>query len=360
MKKACLVAAALLGCAPHLPPAYVQDRDAAESAYASGHFQEAAQTWLEAAKTADTARDRSDARYRAAASYERAGDVERARALYTLLASGTSDRAARSTFTLADLQIQGGNEAGGYAALEAAIRKYPGSGVANLAYRRYFAFLATAGGDQAVLAYVTRVLPELGSGELGEQLRYERGRRFDALGNTAQARDAYVELADRYPYPHGAYWDDALLRGAECEVRLGQPERAVSLLERMLAARETSHLSGSYERPHFADAAYRVAELYRDALHDPAAARRAFHNVFVDYPTSTLRDDALWQEALILRSASPNEACAPLSLLVKELPDSRFAPCAHELCAAVRPIADRQCRDYIEATFKDQKTPSAD
>ncbi|MEO7034492.1 MAG: tetratricopeptide repeat protein [Polyangiaceae bacterium] len=352
MKRAFLGAAVLLGCAPKLPPAYVHDRDAAESAYASGHFPAAAQSWLEAAKAADTPRDRSDARYRAAASYERAGDLESARELYTLLASGNSDRAARSGFTLADLQIQGGNEAGGYAALEAAIRKYPSSGVASPAYRRYFGFLAAQGGDQAVLDYVARVLPELGSSELGEQLRYERARRFDALGNAAEAREAYVDLADRYPYPHGAYWDDALLRGAECDVRLGQPERALSLLERMLASRETSHLSGSYERPHFADAAYRMAELYRDALHAPAAARRAFHNVFVNYPTSTLRDDALWQEALILRSAGPSAACAPLSLLVQQLPDSRFAPCAHEICSAIRPIPGRQCRDYIQATLK--------
>lgn len=352
MKKAYLVAAVLFGCAPNLPPAYVHDRDAAESAYASGHFSEAAQAWLEAAKTADTARDRSDARYRAATSYERAGDLGHARELYTLLASGNSDRAARSAFTLADLLVQGGDEAGGYAALEAAIRKYPGSGVANLAYRRYFAFLAAQGGDQAVLDYITRVLPELGSSELGEQLRYERARRLDARGSNAEARDAYVDLAERYPYPHGAYWDDALLRGAECDVRLGQPQRAVSLLEQMLAAREASHLSGSYERPHFADAAYRLGELYRDALHDPAAARRAFHSVFVNYPTSTLRDDALWQEALVLRTTAPNEACAPLALLVQQLPDSRFAPCAHEVCAAVRAIPDRQCRDYIEATLK--------
>ncbi|MEO8902199.1 MAG: tetratricopeptide repeat protein [Polyangiaceae bacterium] len=352
MKSTFLCAAVLLGCAPNLPPAYVHARDAAESAYASGHFPEAGQSWLEAAKTADTPRDRSDARYRAAASYERAGDLGRARELYTLLASGHSDRAARAAFTLADLQIQGGSETGGYAALEAAIRKYPASGVATLAYRRYFGFLAAQGGDQAVLDYIARVLPELGSGELGEQLRYERARRFDALGNVTEAREAYVDLADRYPYPHGAYWDDALLRGAECDVRLGHPERALSLLERMLAARETSRLSGSYERPHFADAAYRVAELYRDALHDPAAARRAFHSVFVNYPTSTLRDDALWQEALILRAAGPNQACAPLSLLVRQLPDSRFAPCAHEICSAIRPIAERQCRDYIEATLK--------
>jgi tetratricopeptide (TPR) repeat protein len=360
MRRALLVTALLFGCAPQLPPAYVQHRDAAQGAYASGHFAEAAHDWLEAAKAAATARDRSDARYRAAASYERAGDLERAREQYALLASGNSDRAARSAFTLADLRIQAGDEVAGYAALEAAIRKYPSSGVAGLAYRRYFAWLSSRGGEQAVINYVARVLPELGSGELGEQLRYERAKRLDASGNKAGARDAYLDLATRYPYPHGAYWDDALLRGAECHVELGQPEAAVKLLQSMLAARETSHLSGSYERPHFADAAYRLAELYRDALHDPAAARRAFHDVFLNYPTSTLRDDALWQEALILRTLSPSEACAPLSQLVQQLPDSRYAPCAHEICAQLPALIGRACHGYIEATLSAPKPPGAD
>lgn len=360
MRQAFLIAAVLFGCAPQLPPAYVQHRDAAENAYASGHFAAAAQDWLGAAKAAATARDRSDARYRAAASYERAGDLEHAHELYALLASGSSDRAARAAFTLADLRVQGGDEAGGYAALEAAIRKYPSSGVAGLAYRRYFAWLSEHGGEQAVLEYVSRVLPELGSGELGEQLRYERAKRLDASGKTAEARDAYLDLATRYPYPHGAYWDDALLRGAECDLRLGQPEAAVKLLQGMLAARETSHLSGSYERPHFADAAYRLAEVYRDALHDPTAARRAFHDVFVSYPTSALRDDALWQEALILRALSPSEACAPLSLLVRQLPDSRFAPCAHEICAELPAVVGRTCHGYIEATLKKPDSPRPD
>jgi TolA-binding protein len=361
MRAALLLSAALVACAPNLPAAYVQARDTAESDYSSGHFTEAAKAWLDAAQSASTPRDRSDARYRAATSYQRAGELDQARALYTLLAAGKSDRAARADFTLADLRVQGGDEAGGYADLETAIRKYPSSGVANLALTRYFAFLAGKGGDQAVLEYVTHPPADLAHSELAEQLLYERARRLDALGATKEARDAYVELADRFPYPHGAYWDDALFRGADCELRLHRAQGALDLLERMLAAREASHLSGSYERPRFADAAFRVAELYRDELKDPEAARRAFHSVFVNYPTSTLRDDALWQEALLARGSSETAACAPLSLLVTQLPDSRFAPCAHEICGALRPMAERQCRDYIERDLrKEPKAESAD
>ena len=354
-----LLLVALGACAPNLPAAYVHARDAAESAYGSGHFAEAATLWLDAAKSARAARDRSEARYRAATSYERAGQPERARELYEQLARGQSERAARATFALADLRIQGGEQAQGLAALEAAARKYPSSGVANLALRRYFAALRDQGGDRAVLDYIERVRPVLEQSELAEQLLYERARRLDALGSVTEARDAYLTVADRFPYPYGAYWDDALFRAAECELRLRQPGRAIAWLERMLAAREAAHFSGSYERSRFAEAAYRVAELYRDEQRDPEAARHAFHAVFVDYPTSTLRDDALWQEALLLRARGEAEACAPLALLVERLPESRYTPCAHELCPRIAPLAQRECATYIQRDLSGPKSPPA-
>ncbi|HEY0465380.1 MAG TPA: hypothetical protein VGC79_14295 [Polyangiaceae bacterium] len=359
MKRALLLAAFLVACAPTLPAAYVKARDAAEIAYGKGQFEQAAKDWLSAAGSAESARDRSEARYRAAASYERAGRIADARKWYGVLASGTSERAPRATFALADLRIASGDAAGGLAELEAAIRKYPSSAIAGLALRRYFSALAEQGGDQAVLAYIQRIEPTLDHSDLAEQLLYERARRLEALGETAGARDAYVVVADRFPYPYGAYWDDALLRAADCEIRLAKPEGALALLERMLRARESSHLSGSYERPHFADAAYRVAELYRDARHDPDSARRAFRGVFVAYPTSTLRDDALWQEALLARHITEQAACEPLLLLVKQLPDSRYAPCAHEMCTKIAPVARRECAAYIERDLREREPASA-
>jgi len=353
VKRAWLFAAVLVACAPSLPAAYVKSRDAAETAYGKAQFQQAAESWLSAADSAQSARDRSEARYRAAASYERAGRIEDARKWYSLLASGKSERAPRATFALADLRLASGDTEGGLAELERAIRKYPSSAIASLSLRRYFSALAEQGGDQAVLAYIERVEPELGHGELDEQLLYERARRLQALGQTAQAARAYFVVADRFPYPYGAYWDDALLRAADCELELGNSEKAIALLQSMLHARESSHLSGSYERPHFADAAYRLAELYRDARHDPNAARQAFRGVFVDYPTSTLRDDALWQEALLARLVAEQAACEPLLLLVKQLPESRYAPCAHEMCTKIAPVARRECAAYIEQDLRE-------
>ena len=358
MKRALLLAALLSACAPTLPANYVRARDAAERAYAERHFVEAAEHWLKAADGANSARDRSDARYRAATSYERAGRVEDARTWYAVLAAGKSERAARATFALADLRLQSGDRAGGLVELEAAIRKYPSSAIASLALRRYFSALSEQGGDQAVLDYIDRGLPELERTDLGEQLLYERARRFDARAETERALNAYLTVAGRFPYPYGAYWDDALLRGADCALRLGQPENAIAILERMLRERESSRMSGSYDRPHFADAAFRVAELYRDARQDPVAARRAFRGVFSDYPTSTLRDDALWQEALLARRAGEPLSCEPLRLLIEQLPDSRYAPCAHEMCPKIAPVARRECAAYIERELHDRAPAS--
>ncbi len=124
MKHALLFAVLLGACAPTLPAAYVQARDAAESAYAQGHFTESAEHWLQAAQSAASARDRSEARYRAATSYARGGRAADARTWYSLLARGKSERAPRAAFALADLRLESGDSAGGLAELEAAIRKY--------------------------------------------------------------------------------------------------------------------------------------------------------------------------------------------------------------------------------------------
>jgi TolA-binding protein len=105
---------------------------------------------------------------------------------------------------------------------------------------------------------------------------------------------------------------------------------------------------GSYERARYAEARFRLAELYRDALGDPARARREFRRVFDDHPTSLLGDDALFQEALMARSAGDvSGTCAPLRILKAKLPASRFAACASELCPRLGNEATRRCAPYI-------------
>jgi hypothetical protein len=115
----------------------------------------------------------------------------------------------------------------------------------------------------------------------------------------------------------------------------------------MLAVREVSTMGGSYERPRFSAAQFRIAVLYRDRLHDPSGARREFHRLYTEHRTSILRDDALWEEAKLWQVDGHTEkACTVVAALTRDFPASRYAPCAHAVCPAIAPTAGR-CHAYL-------------
>jgi TolA-binding protein len=208
--------------------------------------------------------------------------------------------------------------------------------------------LRERGGPDAVLAFLAAEAPKLAATELGETLAYRRAREFDEGGKTGEARDAYLDCAKRFPYPKGAYWDDALLRAAEKELALGDAQRAIQHLERMLAEQESAIITGSYERGRYAEAQLKIGEIYRDVLKDNAGARRELRKVWDKHPKSRLVDDALFEESLLARAAGDEAGtCAPLSIIVKQLPDSRYAACAHLLCAKLTATSNA-CHDYIK------------
>jgi tetratricopeptide (TPR) repeat protein len=338
-------------CAPTLPPRYLKARAAAERAYAHGRYDEAARHWLEAADTAERRYDRHDARYRAAASLRRARRYDEAQAIYAALARepGAGERKARVDFDSATLAIERGAGERGYALLEQAILRHPASGVARASVARYVDWLRERGGTPAVLRWLDATERKLSGTELAESLSFARAKELERSGQPEAARDAYLRTAERFPYPRGDYWDDALFHASQLEERLGRYQAAIDHLRRMLAEREFSHLQGSYQRPRFAPAQYRIAELYRDRLGDPLGARREFHRVFSEHDTSVLRDDALWNEALLAaRTGDSNATCGVLSLLGRELPDSRYVACAPLLCPAIPPKRGPECRSYLK------------
>src|SRR5262249_46481869 len=148
------------------------------------------------------------------------------------------------------------------------------------------------------------------------------------LGKLAEARDTFLAVARSHPYPFGTLTDDALWHASVVAEELGDNQGAIAHLRAMLASREASDLVGSYERPRYADAQMRIAGLYRDKLHDHAAARREFHKLYADHQTSRLRDDALWAEARLAREdGDKGEACRLVERLRKEMPESRYARC---------------------------------
>ncbi|HVJ17265.1 MAG TPA: tetratricopeptide repeat protein [Polyangiaceae bacterium] len=347
MKTAVWLALALLSCSAAKQAPYDQAAHSAERAYSAGRYQEAARHWLEAAQHSEEARDRDEAEYRAAASYERGEQYEQALAIYKRIVKQNGERAARAAVATAEVERRRGSEERAQELFLAAMRAYPNSAPAEQALREHLAFVKR-GGVQAALSALGPLIEEFSNSDLDERLRYERARLLDETNRTEAARDAYLETARRHPYPEGALWDDALFRAAECEDKLGHPRQAITLLESMLAEREEAHVSGSYERPRYAQGRFKIAELYRDKLADPARARAEFRRVWNEHPTTLLRDDALFEEALIAHKEGDRAGtCQALGLLIEDATDSRFAPCAPRLCPSLKAPDERPCRDYL-------------
>jgi tetratricopeptide (TPR) repeat protein len=326
---------------------------------AGGDRARAAGVFLEAAQIATNSRDRDEALYRAASAYGRAERFDLARKLFDELSARPGDRRERASFDRARLEQQRGGPSADTLLLSA-LRAHPNSGLAPRALAEHLASVERRFGLEGALARTERLLPEFAASELDERVRYARARLLERAGDFARARAVYLDCAERHPYPGGALWDDALFAAARCEERLGQTRSAAATLTRLLAEREAARGLGSYERARYAQARFRLAELCRDALGDPARARREFRRVFDDHPTSLLGDDALFQEALVARRAGDvTGTCAPLQILRTKLPDSRFAACASELCPRVGNEGTRRCAPYILESLIGSEVPDA-
>jgi TolA-binding protein len=335
-----------LACSSGPSPFQVAAADA-ERAYAHGRYEQAAQRWLAAERRAETSRDRVEARYRAAVSFERAGRQQRARALYKELASGRNDRHERAAYELALIQLERGDTKGGQKLLAEFVARFPDSGLAPQALRRHARWLEDGAGVEAARAYLDGVAARTSLDRSTEHAGFELGRLLEKSEHLAAARDEYLSVARRFSYPRGSLWDDALYRAALIEERLGAYAAATRHLETMLAARESAFLAGSYERPLYDDARFFLARLYRDRLRRPGAARQQFRALWREHPTSTLRDDAIWQEALLARDAADGKAaCSLARTLKKEMPESRYAACTALVCRT-EPPSTRTCRQYI-------------
>jgi TolA-binding protein len=340
----CLFAAALACTTASNPSPFAVRAAAAQRAYAHGRYEQAARIWDDARSVATSPRNREEASYRTAVSLKRADRTDEAIAIFETIARSSSSRAPRAALTLAQLEHRRGNAEGQARWLDALVQHHPESAEA----RRAVVMRTQRLDDPAAKRrYLAAVWQGDGASSLRERAGYELARHLEAEGDPVGAAAQYDAVATRFPYPRGALWDDALYRLAEVLHRLGRTRDAIGRLEALLSYRERSTLQGSYERPRFAQARFRIAELYRDALRDPEQARSAFREVWKSHPTSRLRDDALWEAALIAaREGWRAQACADLEELARGEPLSRYVPCAGHLCPS-HPPPD-SCRGYIE------------
>ncbi|MDB4942464.1 MAG: hypothetical protein JWP97_1998 [Labilithrix sp.] len=345
-----LLAAA--GCAPNRGAGYEGAVLDARSAVHDGRFDLAATRFDEASRRAKIPRDAVFMRYEAAQARIRAGDVARGASELRAIATAKppNDSSAEAAFAVAELTRRT-NEAEGLAALEDVVTTFPEDGVAQVALAHLLR-ADDASGPDAAMARLARLAPRVEGKKVAEKFAYERARHLDAAGRTEAARDAYLDVARRWPYPFGGFEDDALFRAADAEEKLGHKAEAIAILERLLAHREVSSFVGSYERPRYLPALLAIARL-REETGDRAGARAALHRLYADFTTSTMRDDALWREAELWREDGDQAtACARLSTLASDFPDSRYVPCAAAQCPSVKRGAKSKapatCRAYLE------------
>lgn len=327
-------------------------------AYHAGRYDEAAARYRDAALRADRLKDRDEGFFMEARMRGLAGARAEALALYDALVKLSPDgpRRVRAELAAAELALER-SSAEGERRLEALVTAHPDHNLGQVAALRLVSLADERGGVEARLARLDELTAKVPSGPrgvvLGESLAYHRARALRDAGRREEARDAFVACARKYPYPKGNYADDALFSAAELERELGRPREAITLLRELLAPRESSHTMGSYERPRFSAAQELIAHTLR-ALGDRAGARRELHQLYVAHPTSTRRDDALWWEAkLFVDDKLERDACAVLTTLVREFPQSRYVPCAPTLCPALEaevsrgPEGKRACHDYL-------------
>ena len=340
-----------LGCAPVYGDAYLGSLAAGHRAYHAGRYEEAARAYDRAAGEALRVKDRDEARFLQARTLERAQRWHEADGAYKRLIadSPTGPRTGRAEFEIADVAIAHGDAELGWRLLFEAARRRPTHGLARPAIARLAAHAAERGGKAAAVTFLRDAAPAFAGTELEQVVAYETARALENAGREAEARDAYLATAAAHPYPFGGLTDDAYWRAALVEEKLGRFTQAITILKKMLTPREVSTLNGSYERPRYPEAQHRIALIYRDNLKDPVAARREFHKLYTDHPTSILRDDALWSEARLAREAGDAaQACSLVALLVRELPESRYAACAQAMCpGAEAPRGSRECGEYI-------------
>lgn len=351
-----LLVVSLTACGgPAYGDAWLRSFSAGRRALAAGRYADAAAQFEQATRDAIRPKDRDEARFMQARMFERLGRIDDARRTYARLVhdAPSGPRTARARFELARLAIAAGQPEG-WAELEAAIIAHPSDGAARSAILSLVAHIREESGEIVLRERLDAMLAKVVDGEGAQHLAYERARSLHRSGALSDAHGAFIETARRNPVPHGNLTDDAYFRASVVAEELGDPARAIADLRELLDSREVSWFGQSYERPRYPLAQMRIAELYRDQLHDLRTARIEFRRLSETHTTSILCDDALWQEALAsYRLGEPIEACEATQRLIERYPQSRYRGCLSALCATRRggPV-ESSCPDYLRSQLE--------
>jgi hypothetical protein len=333
-----LTLACLTACAPRLPAQYVSHARAAQEATARGEHDEAAAQWAKAAEVSDTATDRDEALYRQATSTRRAGNQTEYERLLGTLAQRSGSRQERAAYDLALMRLTEAPERGASAVRDVILR-YPSSGLARGALDRWLATL----NEERQLDTLTQLERLVTDPSLHEYVLLLLARRSAASGDATRALVTYQRLEHEHPYPHGHFWDEAMLEQATVLAVQGDQANAAQVLRRMLSFRERSAIVGSYER-RYSDASLLLA--YLSLSQDWRRAHELLSAFDEHHPNSRHTDDALWAAALLARDNGASAlACHDAERLREVSPQSRYVRCLHHVCSEIQ--ATTECRNYV-------------
>lgn len=320
-----------LGCVPTLSAprseAHLDSMAEASRHHTHGRDEAAAAAWDRAAGEADRRVDRDEAEYREAQTLRRLERYDEALALFDAIAARepTSRRTVRAMFEAAHIRLDHGDREAGLIALERVCREFPDEGNSS---RALFMLVDELGPD-AALALLDRLEPVAAGTELDDDVHVHRADLLLVGGDRAGARAALEHIVAVERYPLAQRWDDALTRLADLAEEDGDVRAAIAYLERMLAPRSDGIPPGTYTQARMPMAALRIARLYRDGLHDTAAAETAFRRAHDAFPTATTRDDALLELGeLYLVTDRASDACALFRTVVEEAEVGRAARAA--------------------------------
>ncbi len=286
-----------------------------------GRLEAAALAYDRAAIAAERRVDRDEALYRESRVFARLHDYPRALALCVSLAEAkpASRRTWRAVLDGARYRLELGQGERAESDLRMLVVEHGDSGEGKSALGILIERRVRIADMESGLAYLRALSSEARSGFVAEALAYEEADLLIALGRSPEARTVLSSQIERFPYPRGALWDDALWRLADLAEDADDPQAAVEYLSRMLVAHEKALHVGSYTRPRFSLAALRIARIYRDRLRDSDAAVKAFQRVRDQFPGSLVADDALEEEAELWFAAGDRaQGCARLRTLLEE------------------------------------------
>jgi len=319
-----LVVLVALGCSAPATPRAVATAEALDHA---GRDDEAAHAYAEAAAThcGHDARWCAGALAGQASALVRLGRPAEAAATYERIPSeapGQPEPAASALVAAGGLRLELGEEVRAYQLFWRALVEFPDETAAEDALRHVVRDGRRRNPRQ--LHDVLRDLhARLGGTAVGDNLLFAMADLSEKdLADPLGAVDACDRLAALYP--GSPLRDDALWIAARLLRGRGDAEGALRRLRALLATRETAWIVGSYHSVHLDDAQLEAGVLLRDELGRPREAVAEFERVGVDYPESTLRDDAIMELAATHAVLGDRaRACAALGELARRFPDSK-------------------------------------